>query len=323
MRLLFSPSNDPYFNLAAEEYYFKNSSDDMLFLYVNTPAIVIGKHQNAMAEINYNFVKENQVKVVRRISGGGAVYHDLGNLNFSFHKAVDDPSKISFKTFNKPIVEVLNSMNIPAEISNRNDIKVNGFKVSGHAEHVFRKRILSHGTLLFNSKKEDLSKALKSKENQFVGKAIKSVRSKIANITDFLKDEVSLTNFTQKIISFFETQMDAVVVTIQPDEQEQIANLVAEKYQTWKWNFGYSPKFTYSNEIEIDLNILNCELEVIKGTITKVKLAGTWKDEKTLNIIANELSGLHHNEKSIANALQNSAIALAHDQIQKIITLFF
>ncbi len=323
MRLLFSPSDDPYFNLAAEEFYFKNTTDDLLFLYVNTPAIVIGKHQNAIAEINYDFVKEKQVKVVRRISGGGAVYHDLGNVNFSFHKAVEDPAKISFKTFNIPIVKILNSLKVPAEISNRNDIKVNGYKVSGHAEHVFRKRILSHGTLLFNSKKEDLSKALKSKEEQFEGKAIKSVRSKIANISDFLENEITLNAFIQKIISFFETDMKATVVDIQAEEQEQIEALVTEKYQTWKWNFGYSPKFIYSNTVDIDSKTLSCELEVIKGTITKLELSGSWKNEKLLNKISNELVENQHNEAGIIKRLQDLELELTNNEITKVTSLLF
>lgn len=323
MRILFSPSDNPYFNLAAEEYYFKNSTEDLLFLYVNTPAIVIGKHQNAMAEINFNFVKEKHVKVVRRISGGGAVYHDEGNLNFSFHKSVEDPAKISFKTFNIPIVKVLNSMKVPAEISDRNDIKVNGFKVSGHAEHVFRKRILSHGTLLFNSKKENLSKALKSKEELFTGKAIKSVRSKIANISDFLESETSLKTFVQNIISYFETEMGAIVVKTQSDELEKIEALVAEKYQTWEWNFGYSPKFVFSNQVDWGSEKLSCKLEVIKGTITNLELSGTFKDKNSLEIISNNLNGKQHNETDIRSALENSEMHLSKEEIVKITSLFF
>ena len=199
MLCIVSKYYNPAFNLAAEEYLFKNFEEDIFFLYINSPAVVIGKHQNALAEINPEFIRENDVKVIRRLSGGGAVYHDEGNLNFSFHQTVADTSKISFKSFNEPIIDVLKQLNVNAEISKRNDIFVNEFKVSGHAEHVFRNRILSHGTLLFNANRENLSTALKNTSGTYKGKAIQSVRSKVANITEFLSSPLSINEFTQKI----------------------------------------------------------------------------------------------------------------------------
>lgn len=280
MLLILSPSNSPEFNLAAEEYLFRNFSDDLLFLYVNAPAVVVGKHQNAMAETNSRFLHEHNIKLIRRLSGGGAVYHDQGNLNFSFHKTVEDTAKIAFKAFNDPIVEVLQQMGIPAEVSPRNDIFVNGFKVSGHAEHVFRKRILSHGTLLFNANRENLSKALKNNAGTFHGKAIQSVRSKVANIVDFLEKPMELGGFIQRIVSHFTRDDSNTVYILNEKDQEQIQVLANEKYDTWEWNYGYSPKYQFEKELTLNNEIIRLKTRVEKGIIQEITIDGNIADDQ-------------------------------------------
>lgn len=295
--------------MAAEEYLFRNFSDDLLFLYVNEPSVVVGKHQNAMAETNPKFTFENDIKVIRRLSGGGAVYHDLGNLNFSFHKTVEDTAKISFKSFNEPIVEVLKQLGIPAEISTRNDIFVNGFKVSGHAEHVFRKRILSHGTLLFNANREFLSNALKNNSGTFHGKAIQSVRSKVANIVDFLEQPITLNHFIQHLLNFIlSTDSSNAIYQITKSDITQIERLSSEKYSQWEWNFGYSPKYRFTKEVETDEGKIDINISVEKGRIVELIIDGAISEEEK-KAVRTLLQNSPHDYRFISLSLDSSPLS--------------
>lgn len=309
MRCIVSPQNNPEFNLAAEEYLFRNYADDIFFLYVNKQAVVVGKHQNTLAEINHQFVRENNIAVIRRLSGGGSVYHDLGNLNFSFHQTVVDTSKISFKNFNHPIVEVLHQLNVPAEISPRNDIFVNGFKISGHAEHVFRNRILSHGTLLFNVNRENLSKALKNESGTFSGKAIQSVRSKVANITDFLEQQISMNEFIQLILEhILSTSSGSQIYELNSGELKNIEKLMMEKYATWEWNFGYSPRYRF----EKSMDQLSCSIsiQVERGLITDVEIGGDAVSVEQKNTVQKLLLNCTHEYDEIRQKLSEPEINL-------------
>ncbi|MDA3929253.1 MAG: lipoate--protein ligase [Prolixibacteraceae bacterium] len=320
MLCILSTSNNPNYNLAAEEYLFKNKSEDVFFSYTNTPSVVVGKHQNALAEINPTYIRENNIKVIRRLSGGGAVYHDLGNLNFSFHQTVNDTAKISFKSFNEPIVEVLKSMGVPAQISPRNDIFVNDFKVSGHAEHVFRNRILSHGTLLFNSERENLSKALKNQSGTYSGKAIQSVRSKVANIIEFLQEEMSLEEFTLKIANhILQLSADNKFYSLTQKDNEAIHKLVQEKYSTWEWNFGYSPKYRFEKSIKIDSKDFAIRLLVEKGRISEVIISGNLLNQSQKKAVHQLILNSPHEFESIAKLLSEPHLQIP----SRIIDCFF
>lgn len=304
MLCILSPSNNPQFNLAAEEYIFRNINENIFFLYVNAPSVVVGKHQNALAETNPQFIRENNIDVIRRLSGGGAVYHDLGNLNFSFHETVEDTGKISFSSFNEPIVEVLKTMGVPAEISKRNDIFVDGFKVSGHAEHVFRKKILSHGTLLFNAQRENLSKALKNTSGSFKGKAIQSVRSKVANIVEFLDDKIPMNDFVEKVkLHILQSDASNKEYFLSSEDKEHIQKLVDEKYSTWEWNFGYSPKYRFEKTIAVDSKHLKLSIFVEKGKIQEIELSGdliSTAEKKAIQLsLLNDLHEYHTIERKL------------------------
>jgi len=175
---------DPYFNLAAEEYALKNFKADCFMLWRNEPSIIVGKHQNTLAEINLDYVKKRNIKVGRRLSGGGAVFHDLGNLNFTFiSTGAQENRLVDFRRFTMPILEVLQNLGIEAVFEGRNDLTIHGRKFSGNAEHVWKNRILHHGTLLFSSVLTDLSEALKVDPLKFRDKAVKSIRSRVTNIS--------------------------------------------------------------------------------------------------------------------------------------------
>ena len=182
-----SDSNDPYFNLAAEEYLLKERKEDIYFQYINAPSVVIGKHQNALSEINLDYMNKNEILLARRISGGGAVYHDDGNLNYSFLTSEEAGDLIQFKKYTAPVIEILRLLGVEARLGKRNEILTDGGKISGTASHVYKNRTLHHGTLLFNSDLEKLAKCLYVDSSRIKDKAVKSVRSEVVNISDLLK----------------------------------------------------------------------------------------------------------------------------------------
>jgi len=263
----------PYFNIASEEYLLKNFSDDIFLLYCNEPSIIIGKHQNTFAEINYWLVKEKQIKVVRRLSGGGTVYHDPGNLNFCFIRNGNAGSLVDFQKFTRPILEMLQKLGVPAERSGRNDLIVNGLKISGNAEHVYKNRTLHHGTLLVCSNLEDLKECLASNMENYHDKAIRSVRSKVNNLREYLPANFTMQLFRDHLAQHvFETFPGARLYTYSEIDKKSIYQLVGEKYSTWEWNFGYSPRFTFKNSGKINGNTIDIEIDIDKGTIQKAML---------------------------------------------------
>lgn len=193
---------DPRINLAIEEYCVKNLdiNETYLLFYINEPSIIIGKNQNTVEEINADYVKEKGIHVVRRLSGGGAVYHDLGNLNFSFITKDDGDSFSNFKKFTEPVTKALGKLGVNAELSGRNDILAEGRKISGNAQFSTKGRMFSHGTLLFDSEIDHVVSALKVKMDKIQSKGIKSIRSRVANITEFLNEEMTTEEFRQLLL---------------------------------------------------------------------------------------------------------------------------
>ena len=304
MLIIRRPHTNPYFNIAAEEYILKTFSDDIFMLWQNEPSIIVGKHQNTLAEINYEFVKRNSIPVVRRISGGGTVFHDLGNLNFSFIRKGEKGKLVDFKRFTTPIVEVLNDIGVPARFEGKNDLRVNGLKISGNAEHVYKNRVLHHGTLLFSSDLTFLNKAIKVKEGRFTDKAVKSNRSKVINILDLLPLPVTIEEFKDKITGFIvETEKDAAFYNLSEKDISGIEKLAEDKYSRWSWNFGYSPKYTLNNTVEVESGKVEITVEVHNGIIKNLTISGYGIDVETSNNLKEILVGVSHNESSVEDAL--------------------
>ncbi len=256
-------NTNPYFNIAAEEYLLKEKNEDFLILYSNEPSIIVGKHQNTLAEINYRFVMEKEIKVIRRISGGGTVFHDLGNLNFTFISNGKEGYLVDFKKFTKPLMEIIQSLGGDVKFEGKNDLRINNLKISGNAEHVYKNRVLHHGTLLINSDLQMLSEGLKVVPGKYTDNAVKSIRSKVANLNDFLNSKISVEEFKNLLIE----KINRASYQYSKSDLERIDNYILQKYSTWDWNYGYSPCYEFNHSVLFDNKIISIHLAVENGII--------------------------------------------------------
>ena len=296
---------DPYFNLAAEEYVLKNFTDNCFMLWRNKPSVIVGRHQNSLAEINVEYVKQNQIKVVRRLSGGGAVFHDLGNLNFTFIENAKNDQPINFQKYTQPIIAVLQLLDIDARFEGRNDLVIDGKKFSGNAEHVFRGRVLHHGTLLFASELTDLSGALNANPAKFTDKAVKSIRSRVTNISSHLKKPLELEEFRNMTLRYMmNSYPDCQPYSYTDADIAAISKLRDEKYAAWDWNFGQSPGYNMVNSIRTGGGHLEIHLDVQNGIIRHVRIFGDFFNIGDIEELEQQLTGTPHNETSLCQKLK-------------------
>lgn len=292
----------PYVNLALEEYLLRNfpGDEDILLFYINEHAIIIGKHQNTLEEINQHYVQEQGIVVTRRLSGGGAVYHDRGNLNFSFITQNRPENVQNFRKFTEPVVEALREMGVPAETGGRNDILVDGRKVSGNAQYISSKRMVSHGTLLLNTDLSVLSHALNPKPAKFESKGIKSVRSRVANIREFLSADIDILDFRERILRHLLRAEDGIPqYHLTAADWESVHKLSAERYQTWEWNYGQSPKFNVQRVQRFTGGEIDARIEVEKGLIQGVRFYGDFFSGRELSELEGALIGVRYDEGDV------------------------
>lgn len=304
MKYIRNTSLNPYYNLAFEEYVFKNFTDDeYLLLWQNDNTIVVGKNQNTIEEINQQAIEELSVKVVRRNTGGGAVYHDLGNVNFSYISDWKAESELSYERFLNPIIKALNTLGVEAMIKGRNDIVVQDRKISGNAQAVQRNRILHHGTLLFDSNLSMMQKVLNVSEDKMASKGVKSVKARVANIKEFLKEDITVVQFIDHIRqSFFQFgYTDEVFLSAQ--QQAEIEELAKTKYESWEWNYGQSPESNFKSARKFDQGKLEVSLFIKKGVIECCKIWGDFLSLKDVNDIEKALSGIHYEPAAIREVL--------------------
>jgi lipoate---protein ligase len=297
---------DPQINLAIEEYALKNLdiNETYLLFYINEPSIIIGKNQNTIEEINTEYVESNGIKVVRRLSGGGAVYHDLGNLNFSFITKDDGESFHNFRKFTKPVVAALKKLGVNAELSGRNDLEVEGRKISGNAQFSTKGRMFSHGTLMLNSEIDNVVSALKVKKDKIESKGIKSVRSRVANISEFLTEKLEINDFRSLLLkNIFEGQDEIPEYVLTEEDWKKINHLSKERYQNWEWNYGKSPKFNLQHSHRFPIGSIDVRLEVNKGVIENCKIYGDFFGVGDVSEIEDKLTGTRYEKNEIDNAL--------------------
>ncbi|MBN3348475.1 lipoate--protein ligase [Clostridium botulinum] len=308
MQFLVNKSTNPFFNLALEEYLLKNVDikEDYFILWQNEPTIVIGKHQNTLKEINMNFVQDNNINVVRRNSGGGAVYHDLGNINFTFITKYDEKHLLDFKTFTNPVVYSLGKLNVKAELSGRNDILIDGRKISGNSQHIYKDRFLHHGTLLFNSELENLVKALNVDNDKILSKGIESIKSRVTNIKEHVKEDISMEKFKEILIEniFIWNKNSLKEYNLTNDHINDIEKLMEEKYMTWQWNYGYSPEFNYRNSKRFQGGKLEVLLNIVEGHINECKIYGDFLGLMDVSEIEKRIIGIKYGEEYIDEFLR-------------------
>ena len=274
-------------------------------LWRNEPSVIVGRHQNTLAEINPEYVRQNRIKVVRRLSGGGAVFHDLGNINFTFIENARESHPINFQKYTQPVIEVLRLLDVDARFEGRNDLVIDGRKFSGNAEHVYRQRLLHHGTLLFASELTDLSGALNVNPAKFTDKAVRSVRSRVTNISSHLKKPIDPETFRTMLLDYMiDNYPDCQLYSYTDFDINAIHTLRDEKYATWDWNFGQSPVYNMVNSLQTGGGYLEVQLDVQNGIIRHVRLFGDFFHIGDIAGLEQLLDGTPHNESYIRLKLE-------------------
>jgi lipoate-protein ligase A len=325
MICIISNSYDPYFNLAAEEYLFKNTDEEVFMLWQCHSTVVVGKHQNTLAEINYPYVRQNDIKVARRLSGGGTVFHDSGNVNFTFIKHGEKEKLIDYEKHVTPIIDLLKKLGINAQPGKKNEILVDGKKISGNAEHIYKSRILHHGTLLFDTQLNRLSNALQVNPVKYHDKAVQSNRSRVTNILPYLHNKIPVEEF---ITYLFEQYMhltnNAVRYHFNSQDLITVNHLARQKYNTWEWIYGYSPKYSFENEIELEERKAGIFLFVENGLIQSAAISGDFFNADEKHLLSTALIQQKHEEEVIRRIMNQILTNQIHDdKIELIIEGFF
>lgn len=296
-------STNPAYNLAFEEYVLTHRREgSYLILWQNHNAVIVGRNQNAAEEINQDFVDTHNIRVVRRNTGGGTVYHDLGNLNYSFITDAGDPETRSASIFTVPVVRALRGLGLDAEASGRNDILVSGHKVSGTAQRLLKGRILHHGTLLFDSNPDMISGALNPDPTKFQSKSVKSVRSRVGNIRSFLPADMTMVAFWDYLKHTL-SENGITPGTMSTEELAAVEALKTEKYDTWEWNFGRSPKFQMCNKHRWTAGLLELHLSVSEGKISEIEILGDFLSTTELSPLQQALVGCLYTAEAIGTVL--------------------
>lgn len=307
-------SEDIGYNLATEQYLMNNKDFDepILLFYYQKPCIIVGRNQNTLEEINQDYVAEHNIQVTRRLSGGGAVYDDLGNVSFSFVVDRDDERFGDFKAFTKPIVDALKEMGATdIEVSGRNDILVNGKKFSGNAMYVKDGKMFSHGTLMYDVDQSVIAHALNVPKDKMASKGIKSVRSRVTNLKPFLKPEyqnLTIAEFRDTILRKVYGVDDLTAVAdkayqLTADDKQAIQKLYDDYYNNWDWVYGSSPEFTVKKREHFASGTIDARVLVEKGKIKQVTFFGDFFGEKDARDLATQLEGVRYDQPSLREAL--------------------
>ncbi len=317
-------SHNPAWNLACEEYLFSSASADIFMLWRNASAVIVGRHQNTYAEIDLDFVKRNNITVIRRTTGGGAVFHDVGNINYSYIANYSGP--IDFARFSAPIISALSVFGINAELSGRNDITVDGRKISGAAQTLKNGRILHHGTLLYNADLSRLAGALRVNEKKYEGRAISSVSSRVMNISEKLENAPSADDFFNALyLKMFEIFQDSSPFSPSDEDILAIQSLKAERYDLEAWNYGTNQEYNFKNSIKTTGGIIEVQLFADKGIIKTCSFKGDFFSAADISILEAKMSGVPHTYEQVAEVLTDEAIKtffIGFDRHQVLNTLF-
>ncbi len=312
MHCIITESDNPFFNLAVEELLLKNSRHEYLILSINGPAVIIGKHQSAHREVNTKFITENRIPVIRRISGGGTVYHDTGNLNFAFIRESETGKQVDFLKYTQPVIDFLTYVGINSKFEGKNDIKVDGLKISGNAEHVHRNRVLHHGTLLFSTSLDILRSSIRNDKSCYATRAVESNPSSVVNLKEKLTGFKDIYEFRSEMMKYFlEYLPDTAVYQLSGSECNEAETLAAAKYQTWEWNWAYGPEYKFSNSFQINGEYYFCRIFVRNGLISECAIEGPGELESAAKI----LIGCRHMVNDMLQVIRNENILMSETDI--------
>jgi lipoate-protein ligase A len=294
MKYIESNSTNPYFNLALEEYVFEKlpKDDGYFMLWQNANTIVIGKYQNAFEEVNQKAVDELGIRVARRLSGGGAVYHDMGNLNFTFIVDRQDIEGLNFRIFTEPVVETLKSFGVNAEFTGRNDIVIDGRKISGNSQYVKKDRVMHHGCIMLDSDLEKVSDALNVKAAKFVSKSSKSVRSRVTTINENAPRHITMEEFKSALKERILGNGSIEPYELTGEDLAEIRYLRDTKYATWQWNYGFEREFEMTREAKFDSGLVTVHLTAKDGRIRDIKFYGDFFGNGEIEDLEESLKGV-------------------------------
>lgn len=307
MKYIVNTSNDPAYNVALEAYAFQKLTDidEIFILWINEPAIIIGRHQNTIQEINKEFIDKNGIHVVRRLSGGGAVYHDLNNLNYTIISNNTQEGAFDFQTFSKPVIDTLAKLGVKAEFTGRNDLEINGQKFAGNAQAYYKGRMMHHGCLLFDVDMSVLGQALKVSKDKIESKGIKSVRARVTNIVDHLSDKITVQEFSDAILAQMKEEypeMDEYVLS--DAELSEIQAMRDNQFATWDWTYGKAPEYTIERGVRYQAGKITTYANVENSTIKSVKIFGDFFGVKPVDDIEKMLEGVRYDYKDVLAALK-------------------
>ncbi|MEA4857142.1 MAG: lipoate--protein ligase [Solidesulfovibrio sp.] len=303
MRCLLLPETDPALNLATEEWLLRHGTANVFMLWRNAAAIIVGRNQNTRAQVNEAYVRAHGIPVVRRLTGGGAVFHDLGNVNFTFID-IDNPSgRLDFARYTAPILDALASMGVAARFDGRNDLAIDGQKISGNAQFLHGNRILHHGTLLFSASITDLSAALLVDPLKYRDKAVKSVAKRVTNISAHLPRPLGVEAFMDRVMAAVAGQGAVTDTPFTPEERAQIETLADIKYRAYDWNFGYSPEYAFSKSIRTAGGMVETHFDVRQGVIASLRFYGDFFGTRDVAGLEARLAGCPHEPEALLRRL--------------------
>lgn len=293
---------NPHRNLAMEEYLFSRCEEDevILYLWQNENTIVIGKNQNAWKECRISKIEEEGAVIARRISGGGAVFHDLGNLNFTFLASKEN---YDLKKQLEVILRAVQKLGIHAEASGRNDILVDGQKFSGNAFHEHKGRCYHHGTIMVNVKLGELNKYLNVSKKKLESKGIRSVRSRVTNLIDY-NPKLTIDQLKKALRETFEEVYGHKSRIIKEDELDQAAvRSLYEKYSSWDWVYGRKFEFQYEVSERFGWGQVDLQFQVDSGMITDLAVYSDSLKPEVIQELPEKLKGIRYNNQAMGEKL--------------------
>lgn len=313
-----SLSTNPAFNLALEEYVFETMPKDWEYfmLWQNHNTIVVGKHQNTVEEINIPYVKEAGIQVVRRLSGGGAVYHDMGNVNFTFIADAQNIDTLNLQTFCIPVIRTLEKLGVDARLSGRNDITIGGKKFSGNSQYIKNGRIMHHGTLMFDSDLAVVAEALNVSKDKIESKGYKSVRSRVTNIRPHLNTDISIENFKQILKESMIQDGDIQSYCLTGADLANVEQLKVQRYDTWDWNYGESPRYQIKKSRRIEgCGKIEVSMNVEGGKITAYESQGDYFGDGATETLKELLKGCLLEEQALRGRLLGFPLELCYTNL--------